>query len=119
MPTIRQAAQPPARSPNPCMFDTFITTPTITIPAGIPAGKIKIAFDSSWDHEGCDDNPVPRQQPAGDRERCLTTAAPPIHCLVTIPIPTQAHRRNFPRHGIQRSGAEGPAVQRNVDQHDV
>ena len=44
-------------SPNACMYDSFITTPTITIPAGIPAGKIKIAFDSSWDHEGNDDNP--------------------------------------------------------------
>jgi hypothetical protein len=44
-------------SPNPCMYDTFISTPTITIPAGIPAGKIKIAFDSSWDDEGNDDNP--------------------------------------------------------------
>ena len=42
---------------NPCMFDTFITTPTFTIPAGIPAGKIKIAFDSSWDDEGADDSP--------------------------------------------------------------
>lgn len=42
---------------NPCMFDTFITTPLITIPAGIPAGKIKIAFDSSWDAEGNDDSP--------------------------------------------------------------
>ncbi|MEX0613062.1 MAG: hypothetical protein WD229_13155, partial [Pirellulales bacterium] len=34
-------------SPNPCMYDAFITTPTFVIPAGIPAGRIKIAFDSS------------------------------------------------------------------------
>jgi hypothetical protein len=42
---------------NPCMYDAYITTPSITIPAGIPAGRIKIAFDSSWDDEGADDDP--------------------------------------------------------------
>lgn len=44
-------------SPNPCMYDTFISTPTITIPAGIPAGSLKLAFDSSWNYEGNDDSP--------------------------------------------------------------
>lgn len=29
-------------------YDTFVTTPVIAIPAGTPAGKIKLAFDSSW-----------------------------------------------------------------------
>ncbi|BBO32935.1 hypothetical protein PLANPX_2547 [Lacipirellula parvula] len=29
-------------------YDTFVTTPVIPIPAGTPAGKIKLAFDSSW-----------------------------------------------------------------------
>ena len=29
-------------------YDTFVTTPLIPIPAGTPAGKIKLAFDSSW-----------------------------------------------------------------------
>lgn len=44
-------------SPNPCMYDTFLSTPTITIPAGIPAGSLKLAFDSSWNPEGNDDSP--------------------------------------------------------------
>lgn len=39
------------------LYDAFITTPTFTIPAGIPAGKIKLAFDSSWRPEGADDDP--------------------------------------------------------------
>jgi hypothetical protein len=38
------------------LYGTFITTPTFTIPAGIPAGKIKLAFDSSWRPEGNDDD---------------------------------------------------------------
>ncbi len=51
---------------NPCMYDAFITTPPLQFPAGIPAGKIKLAFDSSWDDEGNDDSDAPGQQPAGD-----------------------------------------------------
>lgn len=41
-------------SPN-NMFDSFATTKTINIPAGIPAGRIKLSFDSSWRPEGFDD----------------------------------------------------------------
>jgi hypothetical protein len=41
---------------NPCMYDAYVTTPTFTIPAGIPAGRIKLAFNSSWDHENLDDS---------------------------------------------------------------
>jgi hypothetical protein len=41
---------------NPCMYDAFVTTPTFQIPAGIPPGRIKLAFDSSWDDEGADDS---------------------------------------------------------------
>ncbi len=40
-------------------YNTFITTPVITIPAGVPAGKIRLAFDSSWRPEGFDDYPIP------------------------------------------------------------
>jgi hypothetical protein len=40
------------------LYDTFITTPKFAIPAGIPAEKIKIAFDSSWRDEGADDDPI-------------------------------------------------------------
>jgi hypothetical protein len=37
------------------LFDTFVTTKVINIPAGTPAGKVKLAFDSSWRPEGQDD----------------------------------------------------------------
>lgn len=39
------------------LYNAFITTPVIPIPPGIPAGRIKLAFDSSWRPEGNDDNP--------------------------------------------------------------
>lgn len=39
------------------LYNAFVTTPSIAIPAGIPAGRIKIAFDSSWRPECCDDDP--------------------------------------------------------------
>jgi hypothetical protein len=42
---------------NPCMYDAYITTKPIPIQTGIPADKIMLAFDSSWDHEGADDSP--------------------------------------------------------------
>lgn len=37
------------------LYDTFVTTKVINIPAGTPAGKVKLAFDSSWRPEGQDD----------------------------------------------------------------
>ena len=37
------------------LYDTFAKTKVINIPAGIPAGRIKLAFDSSWRPEGMDD----------------------------------------------------------------
>jgi hypothetical protein len=37
------------------LFDTFVTTKVINIPAGTPAGKVKLAFDSSWRPEAQDD----------------------------------------------------------------
>lgn len=33
------------------LYDTLITTPTISIPAGVPAGRIKLSFDTSWRDE--------------------------------------------------------------------
>jgi hypothetical protein len=51
-----QAREPIATAPTPDdFFDTFATTKIINIPAGIPAGRIKLAFDSSWRPEGMDD----------------------------------------------------------------
>lgn len=47
---------PIATAPTPDnLYDTFVTTKVINIPAGIPAGRIKLAFDSSWRPEGMDD----------------------------------------------------------------
>lgn len=37
------------------LYDSFIKTKVINIPAGIPAGRIKLSFDSSWRDEGMDD----------------------------------------------------------------
>jgi hypothetical protein len=37
------------------LYDTFASTPVINIPANIPAGRIKLSFDSSWRPEGMDD----------------------------------------------------------------
>jgi hypothetical protein len=39
-------------------YDARAKTPVITIPAGIPNGKIRLAFDSSWRPEGQDDGAV-------------------------------------------------------------
>ncbi|MGL4512603.1 MAG: PEP-CTERM sorting domain-containing protein [Lacipirellulaceae bacterium] len=39
----------------PNFFDSFVKTRTINIPAGVPAGRIKLSFDSSWRPEGQDD----------------------------------------------------------------
>ena len=36
-------------------YDVFARTPVIQIPAGIPAGRITLSFDSSWNPEGFDD----------------------------------------------------------------
>ncbi len=36
-------------------FDTFVTTALVDIPAGVPAGRIQLTFDSSWRDEGFDD----------------------------------------------------------------
>jgi len=45
-----------ATAPTPDdLYDSFITTRSISIPAGIPAGRIKLSFDSSWLPEGFDD----------------------------------------------------------------
>lgn len=45
-------------------FDTFIKTPVINIPAGIPAGRIKLSFDSSWRDEAFDDRNLLNNQTA-------------------------------------------------------
>ncbi|MCA9233940.1 MAG: PEP-CTERM sorting domain-containing protein [Planctomycetales bacterium] len=45
-------------------FSTYITSPVINIPAGVPAGKIKVAFDSSWRPEGFDDGDLTNNQTA-------------------------------------------------------
>lgn len=43
------ARDPAAQDPTPDnLFDIFVTTPVISIPSGIPAGRIKLSFDSSW-----------------------------------------------------------------------
>ena len=39
-------------------YDAIVRTPVINIPAGIPAGKVRVAFDSSWRPEGLDDGAV-------------------------------------------------------------
>ncbi len=52
-----------ATTPN-NLYDTFIKTKTINIPAGIPAGRIKLAFDSSWKPEGMDDLDLSNNQTA-------------------------------------------------------
>ncbi|QDT67815.1 PEP-CTERM motif protein [Planctomycetes bacterium MalM25] len=33
------------------LYDTFIKTPVINIPAGVPAGRLQLIFDSSWRDE--------------------------------------------------------------------
>lgn len=42
------------------LYDTFIKTPVINIPAGVPAGRLQLVFDSSWrdeaDNDGADSN---------------------------------------------------------------
>jgi hypothetical protein len=48
-----------AAHPNTSYYNTFIKTPVINIPAGIPAGKIRLAFDSSWRPEATDDWAIP------------------------------------------------------------
>ena len=76
----------------------------ITIPAGIPAGKIKVAFDSSWDDEGADDSP----HLANNQRATINVAyngGAPINVLTWDSVPTTSP--NFPRHGVQRSGPEG------------
>jgi hypothetical protein len=50
-----------AAHPTDTYYNTFIKSPVITIPAGIPAGKIRLAFDSSWKPEGFDDWILPGQ----------------------------------------------------------
>ena len=52
---------------NPCLYDTFITTPTFIIPPNIPAGEIRIAFDSSWNPEGQDEPDAPAFAPNNQR----------------------------------------------------
>lgn len=39
-------------------YDAVIRSPVINIPANIPAGRIRVAFDSSWRPEGLDDGDV-------------------------------------------------------------
>jgi hypothetical protein len=48
----------PGTAPNYNLYDAKATTPSIAIPAGIPNGKIFLAFDSSWRPEGMDDGAV-------------------------------------------------------------
>ncbi len=36
-------------------YDTLISTAAVSIPNGIPAGRIQLSFDSSWRDEGFDD----------------------------------------------------------------
>ena len=51
--TLRdQIAQP---STPDDLYDVFATSPVINIPAGIPAGRIQLSFDSSWRSEAFDD----------------------------------------------------------------
>ncbi len=47
---------PIAQTPTPDnLYDVFATTPVLNIPAGLPAGRIKLSFDSSWRPEAFDD----------------------------------------------------------------
>ncbi|WP_442484960.1 hypothetical protein [Aeoliella sp. SH292] len=45
----------PGANPPFNYYDARAKTPVINIPAGIPAGRIKLSFDSSWRPEGFDD----------------------------------------------------------------
>ncbi|MBX3435332.1 MAG: hypothetical protein KF847_18610 [Pirellulales bacterium] len=52
-------------APHPAgQYNTYVTTPSVTIPAGVPAGRVKIAFDSSWRPEGFDDGDLTNNQTA-------------------------------------------------------
>ncbi|MEM8945825.1 MAG: PEP-CTERM sorting domain-containing protein [Planctomycetota bacterium] len=42
-------------------YDAVIRSPVINIPASVPAGRIRVAFDSSWRPEGLDDGDVGNQ----------------------------------------------------------
>lgn len=50
---LAAAKQPPYN-----FYDARVTTSVINIPTGVPAGKLKLAFDSSWRPEGLDDTAV-------------------------------------------------------------
>ena len=45
-------------SSPPNAYDTTISTASIPIPAGIPAGRIQLSFDSTWRDEAFDDGAV-------------------------------------------------------------
>jgi hypothetical protein len=57
-----------AGHPTTSYYNAFITTPIINIPAGVPAGKIRLAFDSSWRPEGFDDWVLPGQTAATNNQ---------------------------------------------------
>ena len=42
-------------SSPPNWFDSFVNTGSVSIPSGIPAGRIQLSFDSSWRDEAFDD----------------------------------------------------------------
>lgn len=49
---------------NPCLYDALVTTKSIPIPSGIPAGTVRLTFDSSWRDEWNDDSPIFNNQTA-------------------------------------------------------
>jgi hypothetical protein len=90
---------------NPCMYDAYITTRTFDIPAGIPANRIMLAFDSSWDDEGADDS----QHLANNQRATINVRynnGAPVNVLTFDSVPTSSP--NY--HGT----AYSEAVERNL-----
>lgn len=85
------------------MFNAFVTTKPITIPANIPAGRIKIAFDSSWRPECCDDDPALANNQRATVKVSYDNGAP-INILQfdSDPAITATYHADAPNESIQR-----------------
>ncbi|MGD9635371.1 MAG: PEP-CTERM sorting domain-containing protein, partial [Pirellulales bacterium] len=75
------------------LYDSFIKTKTINIPAGIPAGRIKLSFDSSWRDEGMDDLDQDNNQTATVKVK-YNNVANPIEVLNWDSDPEGTHFHN-------------------------
>lgn len=85
------------------LYNTFITTPAITIPAGIPAGRIKLAFDSSWRPEGNDDDPNLANNQRATVNVSYNGGAPTnVLTFDSVPNPSPNFHPDAPNEAIQR-----------------